>query len=96
MASYRLSGSAAKDLRAIARYSVQSFGAAKARSYGNSFRTCFETIADNPNIGREYGHIRPSLRRHGHKSHAVFYILQDQGILIVRILHESQDILRHL
>lgn len=96
MACYRLSVSAVEDLRAIARYSVQHFGVPKAKSYGKSFRICFNIIADNPHVGRAYGYIRPGLRRHSHKSHAVFYILQDQGILIVRILHESQDILRHL
>lgn len=94
--SYKLSKAAANDLRAIARYSVQNFGTAKAKSYGDSFKTCFDTITDNPHIGRAYEHIRPGLRRHNHKSHAVFYMLQDQGILIVRVLHESQDAPKHL
>jgi len=47
-------------------------------------------------MGRAYDHIRPGLRCFGHKSHSIYYVLRDRGILIVRVLHSRQDASRHL
>lgn len=35
--------------------------------------------------------LRPGLRRFEHRSHAVFYMQNEDGILIVRILHARMD-----
>ena len=96
MPRYALSKAAANDLRDIARYTVKNFGAVKAISYGESIKSGFEIIADNPQIGRIYDHIRLGLRRHDHKSHAVYYMQNDQSIFILRVLHNRQDTARHL
>jgi len=93
---YRLSKATQNDLLAIARYTVQTFGTEQSKSYRDGFKTCFELIAENPKLGRAQDHIRLGLRCHDHKSHTVYYINTDRGILIVRVLHEKQDPARHL
>lgn len=96
MTPYKLSRAAAKDLRAISQYTVQSFGVKQAKIYGDSFEQCFLTLSENPFIGRDVSHIRPSFRRFEHESHLIYYLLRDNGLYIVRVLHNRQNPLKHL
>ncbi len=91
-----LSKAASKDLRNIARYTARTFGVQQAKAYGQGFQDCFAAIAENPLMGRPYDRIRPGLRCFDHKSHSIYYILQDNGVLVVRVLHARQDAIRHL
>lgn len=95
MAKYRLSKATQGDLLAIARYTIRQFGSRQAKLYKDGFTAAFELIAKNSKMGREQDHIRLGLRRHDHKSHAIYYIETDTGVLIVRVLHEFQESTRH-
>lgn len=96
MSKYRLSKAAQNDLLAIARYTVRTFGAVQSKTYRDGFKSCFDLIAQNSKLGHTQDPIRLGLRAFEHKSHTVYYIETDQGILIVRVLHERQDPVRHL
>ncbi|MBL4909650.1 MAG: type II toxin-antitoxin system RelE/ParE family toxin [Alteromonadaceae bacterium] len=96
MTFYKLSRAAAKDLRTISQYTVQSFGVKQAKIYGDGFEQCLLTLSENPFIGRDVSHIRPSLRRFEHESHLIYYLLRDNGLYIVRVLHNRQNPLKHL
>jgi toxin ParE1/3/4 len=52
-------------------------------------------VAD-PHLGRDCGHIRDGYRKYASGSHVLFYRLADDGVDIVRILHERMDFGRHL
>lgn len=95
MAKYRLSKAAQGDLLAIARYTIRQFGSRQAKLYKDGFTAAFELIAKNPKMGREQDHLCLGLRRHDHKSHAIYYIETDAGVLIVRILHERHNPAHH-
>lgn len=95
MARYRLSRRATADVDKIADYSIDRFGIKQARRYRDGLETCFQTLAQNPELGRSAEQLAPSLRRFEHQSHIVFYIPEDFGVLIVRILHENMDVPRH-
>lgn len=96
MAEYRLSHAAQNDLLTIARYTVRTFGAEQSKTYRDGFKACFSLVAENPMLGRIQDRIRLGLRCYEYKSHTVYYIETDGGILIVRVLHEKQDPARHL
>lgn len=96
MTKFRLTTRAALDLSEIADFTLQNFGIEKARSYRDEFNKCFEILVENPQLGRSAAELAPDLRRYEHQSHVVFYILEDTGILIVRILHHRMDFKRHL
>ncbi len=96
MADYTLSKEAVEDMRGIARYTVKTFGKQQAEIYRDGFRDCFLNISQNPRIGRVYDHIRLGLRRFEHQSHSVYYMLQDDGPLIVRVLHNRQEAIGNL
>jgi len=40
-------------------------------------------------LGRSCDHIRPGLHRFEHEKHVVFYLLEQTGVRIVRVLHQS-------
>lgn len=95
MGKYRLTSRAESDLAEIADYTIGNFGIEQARRYRDALETCFQTIADNPKLGREADKLALKLRRHQHKSHVVFYLPDNKGVLIVRVLHENRDFESH-
>ena len=54
-----------------------------------------DDLAERPALGRRADRLAPGLRRYPYRSHVVFYMPEDEGVLIVRVLHESMDALRH-
>ena len=92
MADYRLSRRAATDLEAIAEFTINRFGLEQARRYRDELKACFE----NPTIGRRAEQLAKGLRRFEHRSHIVFYVLTEDGVLVVRVLHYRMDAHRHL
>ena len=46
-------------------------------------------------LGRGASQIASNLRRYDYRSHIVFYVPQEENILVVRILHENMDAPRH-
>ncbi len=96
MADYRLTSRAEADLAGIADYTIEAFGIHQARRYRDEFEGCFERLSRNPGPGRNAEGLVPGLRRFEHRSHVVFYIRDDRGILIVRILHARMDPPLHL
>jgi toxin ParE1/3/4 len=96
MADYVLSNKADTDLSDIYVFSWNSFGEKLADSYIQSLIALLETLAANPLLGHAAGDIIPDLRSHQHASHTIFYMVEKNGIFVVRILHRSMDSERHL
>ena len=53
-------------------------------------------LDDNPALGKSAEDIKTGYRRFAHESHLIFYQEHPQGVFIVRILHKSMDVERHL
>ena len=96
MAVYSLSAKAAADLSGIYEYTILNFGLTKAREYLTGLHERFETLAENPMQGRSASELAPDLRRLEYESHVVFCVPKAKGIRIVRVLHQSMDMKRHL
>jgi toxin ParE1/3/4 len=96
MADYRLSERAAQDLEDIYVHTFRQFGDAQAETYIQALTDRFALLAARPQIGRRIDHIRTGYRRFEVGSHIVFYAPDETGILIVRILHQSMDVERHM
>ena len=95
MAVYKLSSKAVADLDGIYEYTILNFGLEQAQAYLLGLHKRFQHLADNPNFGRNADQLAPRLRRYDYQSHVVFYIPTEQGVLIVRVLHERMDPDRH-
>ncbi len=88
MPDYRFSKLARLDLIEIGDYTLDHWGADQAIRYLDSLERCFHLIAATPDIGRPSNRLRKGYRRLEHEKHVIFYRADDDGILIVRILHQ--------
>mgnify|MGYP001270691536 CR=1 FL=1 len=86
-----LSEAADVDLEDIFDYTFEEFGLYQAVSYVSGFDEVFETISENPEIGRKRTEIRTELRSLAKDKHVIFYRVLNNHVRIVRILHGSRD-----
>ena len=55
-----------------------------------------DIIADNPRIAPERMEYMPPVRIHHHAKHYIVYLVEDDHILIVRLLRDEMDLTKHL
>lgn len=96
MARLLLRPKAVQDLEAIWDYTLDTWGEDQAERYVRMIHAAFGNLVDHPNLGRACDVIRPGYRKHLVGRHMIFYKTQDHDIEVVRILHHSMDIERHL
>ena len=80
----------------IHQYTTANFGLPQAQRYLNGMHERFEDLARQPMLGRSAGRLAPNLRRYEYRSHVVFYVPEEEGVLIVRVLHQSMDVRSHV
>ncbi|MGH7084005.1 MAG: type II toxin-antitoxin system RelE/ParE family toxin [Acetobacteraceae bacterium] len=88
--TYRITQRARADIIDIYLWGRQEFGQHQAESYHEGLAAAFELIAANPGIARERPEFDPPVRLHPYQSHLIVYILDEAGILIIRVLHARQ------
>lgn len=93
---YRLTSRADADLEALFEYSVLNFGEARADKYVAGLIRRFEFLGENPFAGSEKGHVKPNAQLSVYGSHSIYYLVEDKGVLILRILGAGRDPLREL
>ncbi len=96
MASFRLTRDAERDVIDIYLYSVEQFGAPRADQYLAEMQERFAQLATHPHTGEDVSAIYPNARRALYISHVLYYREDQDGILILRILHKRMDPARHL
>ena len=96
MGVYKLSNESTIDLTDIYEFGIDNFGLDQAQKYILGLHELFQTLSNNANIGRDASEFLPSLKRFVYKSHIIFYLSTNSGVLIVRVLNQSMDYERHL
>jgi toxin ParE1/3/4 len=86
MASYRLSEKADEDLSRLYEYGILHYGRDRADRYYNGLIERFEELAENPRLWPAVDHIRPGYRRRVYGRHSIYYRIDPDTIVIVRIL----------
>lgn len=84
------------DLVLISQYTTSEYGTVQARKYRDQLRSCFQSLLDNPHLGSSAEEIAPRLRRIRQQAHVIFYLVEADSVLIVRVLHHSMDFERYL
>jgi toxin ParE1/3/4 len=95
MSSFQLSRLAEQDLKEIGRYTEKTWGRKQRNVYLSDLDKCFYRLADSPDLGGTCDEIRIGYRRFYQGKHVIFYRKVENGIVIVRILHERMDFERH-
>jgi toxin ParE1/3/4 len=91
VAELRLRAAAAADLSAILDYSIEKFGDRAGREYLRSFDRAFDLLRRHPKAGALRLEIEPPVRCLPHRSHRIFYDIEGEIVLIVRVLHHAMD-----
>lgn len=89
--SFRTTRRAEQDITDLYVQGASQFGSAQAERYHAGLLALFDLLADNPLIARLRTEFSPPVRMHGYQAHMVVYVEDEQGILIVRVLHGRQD-----
>lgn len=94
---YRPTRQAAADLKDVYRYTRRRWGKAQAERYASQLQQGLAMLAARPQVGRKREELQPpDLHSFVQGSHVIFYHPQPHGVLIVRILHGTHDVRRHL
>ena len=96
MAAFRFSRRAETDLFEIGVYTVRTWDETQAERYLGQLEACCELLGGNPELGRSCDDVRPGLRRMEVGKHFVFYRQDQEGIFVVRILHQRMLPERHV
>ena len=91
---YKISEEAQNDLENIWLYTFDTWSLEQADRYFNLILDEIEFIAENPNSGKDYSHVRKGYLSSKVKSHFIFYKINPNESLveIIRILHQQMDI----
>lgn len=89
MPSFRLQRIALEDLKGIVRYIAADNPAAAVR-FRDELYEKFGVLAQNPRIAPERPDIAPGLRYLPYGNYLIFYLLEQNGITVVRVLHGAR------
>ena len=92
----RLTPAAISDVKRIYRESIKRFGIKQADRYQDGLAEILQVIAEHPRLNREHTQFRRPMRLHPYESHVVAYIIDEDSVAVVRILHAHQNLRRIL
>ena len=97
MAKVVLRQEAINDLTDIWYYTVQEWSENQADRYLETIKITCKEIGENPTIGKYYTEINKQLLGLKTGKHIVFYyLISEDEIEVIRILHESMDLKNRL
>ena len=86
MAKYRLSKRADADLESIALWGMDVFGVDQTLRFLEGLKERFDQIAQTPLMFPSVDQIRSGYRRSVYKGQSIYFMIDEGGVLIVRIL----------
>jgi len=91
MSCFKLTPDAKASLMQIARYTQQKWGKTQRNAYLKTIDASFHTLNASPKLGKRRLEIHPSLRSYPVGKHIVFYVIAEEYIVIVDVLHERME-----
>ena len=86
MRSYKLSKQAILDLSAIADYGHENYGLEKSAEYCKALENQFQRLTEQPFLYSSVDHIRENYRRCVHGVNIIYYQVNKENIIIIRVL----------
>ena len=83
---YKLSDAADQDIENLFEYGINRFGVAQAKHYIEGLILHLQRISEHPLHYQSVGHLRDGYRRSVYGKHAVYFVITDTYVHIVRIL----------
>lgn len=92
MTRLRTAPAARDDIREIRAFSKAAFGAHVARDYLDGLSAMFDLIEARPRTGAPEPELGEGMRSFRYRSHRIYYRLEQDDVLVVRILHQARDV----
>ena len=89
MPSFRLKAVALDDLKGIVRY-IAADNPAAARRFRDELYNKLALLAENSSIGSERPDLAQDVRYLPFGNYLIFYLPEDDGITVVRVLHGAR------
>ena len=97
MKQYELTKDAEKDLREIARYTLNKWGKEMLYEYRGGLEKTFQKIGSHNVSKKSFSKEFPKLLVSRYKFHYIFYLSEDlEKPVIIGIIHEKRDIVNRL
>jgi toxin ParE1/3/4 len=93
---YQFTAKAERDLESIIDYTAQEWGASQANTYLDGLESRAQILAENPDLGSARETVFEGLLSFPYESHILYYKKHARGFVIVRILHQHMDPVKHL
>lgn len=90
--AWRTTESAEVDLGEIERYGTTTYGRLAAELYVDDLFAALDLLAINPRMVRERSELGEGLRLYRFRAHYVLYRIDDEDILVVRVIGARQDL----
>ncbi len=87
---------AQRDLDEIWRYSAKEWSDERADHYIRALIATCETVAQRPDIARRRDDVKLGYRAALSGSHIIFFKISGPSLIVVRILHQRMDVIRHM
>ena len=91
-----IANTAQRDLVDIGAYTESNWGAKRKRQYLDAIRQKFGALRANAEIGVAREDVRPGYRSLVCGRHHIFYRETDDAVVVLRVLHGSMDVHRHI
>ena len=89
VASYKLSQAADEDLDRLFDHGIDRFGLDQAIEYWDGLNRRFSELAETPQQWQAVEYIRSGYRRSVYGSHSIYYRIEADEIVVVRILGQE-------
>ena len=86
-----VSPEAASDIESIVAYGTERWGYEAAEAYSRGLRHQIGDLPEHPLRYAEMENVGQGVRSFAHRRHRVFYIVDSDTVLIIRILHQQAD-----
>ena len=87
---------ARSDLKNILKYTQKTWGTEQRVRYKKLLDDALTKIAANPALGKPRQELRLGYYSYHVGRHYIFYRVLDDGVEVVRVLHDSMDVGQHL
>ncbi len=96
MPHYEFTEEAESDLEEITDYTLERWGLEQAEKYLDGLEELAQNLAESPDLGADRSAMLDGLISFPYTSHTLYYVKQQHGITIIRVLHKRMDQRRHI
>jgi len=96
MLKLKIKPGAQNDLVKIFEYTAMNWGLSQAEKYQDDLYDGMQLLSEQEELGKDYPYSELSYRKLHVNRHLVFYRVEKQECIVVRILHDRMDIEEHL